>query len=257
MNFTIESLEFYLLILVRITSFIAVAPFYSANTIPIRVKMSFSVVLTLILIPVVPMVELQYVGIFGYTALLLQEAAVGLILGFMCNICMYIVSFAGQLMDIEIGLSMANIYDPMTSISVTVTGNMYTYLVMLIMMATNMHHYVLRAILDTFSHFNVGQAVFQGNIVETAVSFMGNYFLIGFRIVLPIFACMLIMNVILGVLSRAAPQMNMFVVGIQLKVFVGILVLLIIIPTVSTVANFVFDIMKDTVTQIYNAFLPR
>ncbi len=257
MNFTVENLEFYLLVLIRISTFIVAAPFFSANSIPMRVKLSLSVMLTLIILPVVPVVELDYIGVIGYAALLLQEAAVGLVLGFMCNICMYIVSFAGQLIDIEIGLSMANMFDPMTNISVTVTGNMYTYLVMLVMLVTNMHHYVLRAILDTFSYFNIGKAVFRGNIVEMIISFMGNYFMIGFRIVLPIFACMLIMNVVLGVLSRAAPQMNMFVVGIQLKVFVGILVLLIIIPTISTVANYVSDIMKDTVVQIYNAFLPQ
>nr|MBP3598254.1 flagellar biosynthetic protein FliR [Eubacterium sp.] len=257
MNFTVESLEFYLLILIRISTFIMSAPFFNANTIPMRVKMSLSVMLTLVMIPVVPVITLDYVGVIGYASLILQEAAVGLILGFMCNICLYIVSFAGQLMDIEIGLSMANMFDPMTNISVTVTGNMYMYLVMLVMMATRMHHFVLRAILDTFSYFNIGQAVFRGDIVETAITFMGNYFLVGFRIVLPIFACMLVINVVLGVLSRAAPQMNMFVVGIQLKVFVGILILLIIVPTVSTVSNFIFDVMKETVTQIYNAFLPR
>lgn len=257
MNITVENLEFYLLILIRISSFIMSAPFFSYHTIPVRVKLALSIVLSLVMIPVVPVVELEYMGILGYSALVIQEVTVGIILGFMCNICMYIVGFAGQLIDIEIGLSMANLFDPLTNISVTVTGNMYTYLVMLVMMATNMHYFILRAILDTFSYFNVGQAVFHGNAIEMAISFMGNYFVIGFRIVLPIFACMLIINVVLGVLSRAAPQMNMFVVGIQVKVLVGILVLLIIIPTISTVANFVFDIMKDTVTQIYNAFLPR
>lgn len=257
MNFTIENYEFYLLILIRIASFIMAAPFFSANSIPVKVKLSFSVLLTLVLIPAVPVVSLQYVGVIGYAALLIQEAAVGLVLGFMCNICMYIVSFAGQLIDIEIGLSMANMFDPMTNISVTVTGNMYNYLVMLLMLVTNTHHYVLHAIMDSFSYFNIGQAVFRENLVEMAISFMGNYFLVGFRIILPVFACMLTINVVLGVLSRAAPQMNMFVVGMQLKVLVGILILLIIIPTISTVANYVFEVMKDTVTQIYNALLPR
>lgn len=80
MNFTVESLEFYLLILIRISTFIMSAPFFNANTIPMRVKMSLSVMLTLVMIPVVPVITLDYVGVIGYASLILQEAAVGLIL---------------------------------------------------------------------------------------------------------------------------------------------------------------------------------
>lgn len=257
MNFTVEHLEFYLLILIRISSFVMAAPFFSYNAIPIRVKAAVSILLSIVAIQVTPVVELEYTGIIGYSALILQEAAVGLILGFMCNICLYIIAFAGQVMDMEMGLSMASMFDPLSRIQVSVTGNMYTYLVMLIMAVTNMHYYVLRAILDTFRYFNIGRAVFSGNVVETAIDFMGNYFLIGFRIVLPVFACMLVINVVLGVLSRAAPQMNMFVVGMQVKVLVGILILLIIIPTVPTITNFVMDTMNDVILQVYRSFTPR
>lgn len=256
MNFTVEHLEFYLLVLIRISSFIMTAPIFSYSSIPVRIKVVLSIVLSIVVIQVTPVVELEYVGIIGYSTLVVKEAAVGAVLGFMCNICMYIINFAGQLMDMEMGLSMANIFDPLTSIQVSVTGNIYTYLVMLVMLVTNMHYYVLRAILDTFHYFNVGEAVFRGNLAEIAVDFMGNYFLIGFRIVLPVFACMLIINVVLGVLSRAAPQMNMFVVGMQVKVLAGIAILMIIIPTIPTVTNFVVDTMNEVVVKVYNSFMP-
>ena len=138
----------------------------------------------------------------------------------------------------------------------TVTGNLYTYLVMTMLLISNMHYKILQAILDTFTYFNVGQAVLDGNLQETVVDFLVNFFLIGFRIVLPVFACMLVINVVLGVLSRAIPQMNMFVVGIQIKVLVGIVILFIIVPTVPTISNFVFDTMQDVVVKLYNSFTP-
>lgn len=257
MSFSVEHLEFYLLILIRISSFVLAAPIFSYQTIPMKVKLALSIVLSIVAIQVVPVVTLDYTGIIGYSALVIQESLVGVVLGFMCNACVYIVAFAGQLMDIEIGLSMANMFDPLTRIQVSVTGNIYTYLLMLVMVVTNMHHYVLRAILDTFRYFNIGREVFSGDVVETAVDFMANYFMIGFRIVLPVFACMLVINVVLGVLTRAAPQMNMFVVGLQMKVLVGILILLIILPTLPMVTNFVFDHMKEIVLQIYNSFTPK
>ena len=256
MSFTIEHVEFYLLVLIRITSFVIGAPFFGYQTIPMKIRLSIGMILSLVAFQTVPVVELHYVGILGFFGLVLKEMMVGLILGFMCNMCTYIISFAGQLMDMEMGLSMASTFDPLTNIQVSISGNMYLYLVMLMMLISNLHYKIVQAILDTFTYFNVGQAVFDGNLQETAIEFIANFFLVGFRIVLPIFACMLVINVVLGVLSRAIPQMNMFVVGIQIKVLVGIVLLLIIVPTVPTITNFVVETMQEIVVKLYNAFTP-
>lgn len=256
MSFTIEHVEFYLLVLIRITSFVIGAPFFGYQTIPMKIRLSIGMILSLVAFQTVPVVELHYVGVLGFFVLVLKEMMVGLILGFMCNMCTYIISFAGQLMDMEMGLSMASTFDPLTNIQVSISGNMYLYLVMLMMLISNLHYKIVQAILDTFTYFNVGQAVFDGNLQETAIEFIANFFLVGFRIVLPIFACMLVINVVLGVLSRAIPQMNMFVVGIQIKVLVGIVLLLIIVPTVPTITNFVVETMQEIVVKLYNAFTP-
>ena len=256
MSFTIEHVEFYLLVLIRITSFVIGAPFFGYQTIPMKIRLSIGMILSLVAFQTVPVVELHYVGVLGFSVLVLKEMMVGLILGFMCNMCTYIISFAGQLMDMEMGLSMASTFDPLTTIQVSISGNMYLYLVMLMMLISNLHYKIVQAILDTFTYFNVGQAVFDGNLQETAIEFIANFFLVGFRIVLPIFACMLVINVVLGVLSRAIPQMNMFVVGIQIKVLVGIVLLLIIVPTVPTITNFVVETMQEIVVKLYNAFTP-
>ena len=256
MSFTIEHVEFYLLVLIRITSFVIGAPFFGYQTIPMKIRLSIGMLLSLVAFQTVPVVELHYVGVLGFSVLVLKEMMVGLILGFMCNMCTYIISFAGQLMDMEMGLSMASTFDPLTNIQVSISGNMYLYLVMLMMLISNLHYKIVQAILDTFTYFNVGQAVFDGNLQETAIEFIANFFLVGFRIVLPIFACMLVINVVLGVLSRAIPQMNMFVVGIQIKVLVGIVLLLIIVPTVPTITNFVVETMQEIVVKLYNAFTP-
>ena len=256
MSFTIEHVEFYLLVLIRITSFVIGAPFFGYQTIPMKIRLSIGMILSLVAFQTVPVVELHYVGVLGFSVLVLKEMMVGLILGFMCNMCTYIISFAGQLMDMEMGLSMASTFDPLTNIQASISGNMYLYLVMLMMLISNLHYKIVQAILDTFTYFNVGQAVFDGNLQETAIEFIANFFLVGFRIVLPIFACMLVINVVLGVLSRAIPQMNMFVVGIQIKVLVGIVLLLIIVPTVPTITNFVVETMQEIVVKLYNAFTP-
>ncbi|MDY3909982.1 MAG: flagellar biosynthetic protein FliR [Eubacterium sp.] len=257
MSFTIENLEYYLLVLVRMSAFVMAAPFFGYRSIPNRVKAAISVWLSIVVIYTVPAVPLDYEGVLGFSVLILKEMIIGIVLGLMCNLCFYIVSFAGQIMDMEMGLSMANMYDPTTNIQVTVTGNIYNYFLMLMLVVTNMHYYIIRAITDSFSYFNIGEAIIRTDVLKNImVDFMANYFLIAVRIVLPVFCCMLLINVILGVLTKAAPQMNMFAVGIQIKVIVGIVLLIILVQTLPTVSDFIFQEMKEVITDVIHAFTP-
>lgn len=256
MEFTVENLEYYLLVLIRIASFIAVAPLFSQRAISAQMKVGISVMLTAIVIPLTPVVPLNYVGIFGYTALILKEIVVGLTLGFMCSACTYILNFAGQLMDIDMGLSMASTFDPINNTQVTVTGLIYNALFMLILVSTNLHYYIIRAIVDTFKYFNIGQEVIPREMVQVGIDFIINFFLIAFRITLPMFCAMFLINIILGILARIAPQMNMFVVGMQIKLIVGFFVLVLLMQTLPTVSDFVFTEMKDVISQVIRGFTP-
>ena len=257
MTFTVENLEFYLLVLVRVSALVMTAPFFSYNTIPMRVRAAMSVFLSLICISITPVITLHYVGVVGYAVLILKEMLLGITLGLMCTMCFQIVSFAGQLMDMDMGLSMASMFDPMTNSQISVTGNLYNYALLLMMVVTNMHYYIIRAICDSFSYFNVGKAVFpMTNLKNIVVDFIGNYLVIAVRIVLPVFCCMLLINVILGVLAKAAPQMNMFVVGMQIKIMVGLVVLVLVIQSFPTVADYIFGEMREVITNVIHLFTP-
>lgn len=112
MSFTVEHVEFYLLVLIRITSFVIGAPIFGYQTIPMKIRLAIGMVLSLAAIQTVPVIELNYVGVLGFSVLVLKEMIVGLTIGFMCNMCTYIVSFAGQLMDWKWDLTMASTFDP-------------------------------------------------------------------------------------------------------------------------------------------------
>ena len=99
MTFTLEHLEFYLLILMRVSGFIMTAPFFSYSSVPMRIRAAMSVFMSLVVIQVTPVVDLTYSGVFGYSALVLKESMIGVVLGLMCSMCFYIINLAGQLMD--------------------------------------------------------------------------------------------------------------------------------------------------------------
>lgn len=252
--FTLEQLEFFLVILVRISGFIYTAPFFGLRNVPFRLKTGFAFFVAVVVYCAIPYEPLNYVGVIGYALMVVGETLAGLILGFLANIVYQILAFAGQLMDLEIGFSMVNEMDPVTSAQVTVSGNFYSYAVMLMMMVTYMHHFLLDALIDTYTIVPVGTVGINPLIYSVAAEFIKDYFIIAFRIVLPVFASMLIVNTILAILAKVAPQMSMFVIGIQIKVIVGLVVMMVMVELLPGVSGLIFDemmeVIRDAVTYL-------
>lgn len=255
MTFTIDNFEAFLLILVRITGFIYTAPFFSLRNVPNRVKAGLAIFMTVLLFYAVPYTSPEYRTVIDYAALIVGEALAGAIMGFFANIAYQIISFTGQIIDMEIGFSMVNEIDPATSIQTTITANFYGYAILLMMMITNLHHYFIRAIVDSFQVIPLGKVKIDPGAYELMIDFMEDYFIIGFRIVLPVFAAILVVNTILAILAKIAPQMNMFVIGMQLKIFVGLFVLILITQLIPAVSDFIFNemvyMLKASIERLY------
>ncbi len=245
-SFSIYDLEYFLLILVRVSCFVYVAPFFSMKNTPANVRVAISFFTSLLLYQALtPAEAVTYSALAGYTVIVLKEALVGLLIGLAANICTSIVNFAGSIADMETGLSMVTLMDPTSRESTSITGALYQYVLMFMMIATGMYRYLFGALADTFILIPVNGAVLRADsLVDSMLEFLSDYVIIGFRIVLPIFCSILLLNAVLGVLAKVAPQMNMFAVGIQLKVLVGLSVLFLTAGMLPGIGDFVFDEMK-------------
>lgn len=253
-NFSIEQLEFFLLVFVRISGFIFTAPFFNHANIPRRVKISLTFFVAVIVFMMLPVEKLQYSGVSGYGFLLIEELLLGIVMGFMTNICTMILAFAGQIIDQEIGFSMVQEMNPTANFTTTITGNLFTMTVMLIMIVTNLHLYILSAIVDSFKIVEVGEASINILMYKVMIKFMVDYFIIAFRIILPIFASILLTNVVLAILAKVAPQMNMFVIGMQLKVLIGIAVMVLIATLLPAITEFIYEEMKVMIKYVIAMF---
>ena len=250
--FTFEDLEFFLLVLARISAFMFVAPFFSMSNTPRRLRAGFSLLVATLLFGVLPDHNVpEYSTVLGYSIIVLREVITGLLVGLGANICMSIVNFAGKVADMEVGLSMVQLFDPLTREGTGFMGSFYQYILVLIMLITNMHYYFLRAIVETFSIIPIGGAKFSSTkITTTMITFMTDYITVSFRLCLPVVAAMLLLNAILGVLAKTAPQINMFSVGIQIKIVVGLGILFLTVGTLPSASEFIFDEMKIMMTAM-------
>ncbi|MGN0318949.1 MAG: flagellar biosynthetic protein FliR [Lachnospira sp.] len=243
-TFVLEEFEIFLLILMRLASFIFAAPFFNTSGVPQRLKIGFALCFSILVYSIYPDMEVEYNGVIEYALLVLEEVIIGLILGMSAFFCVQIIQFAGKIIDMEVGLSMAQIYDPTSRTQVGIMGNFYYYLVMLLLIISGLYRYLVAAIVETYKVIPIGGVKFSPGMYKIVVEFMADYFVIGFRIALPVFAATLLLNCILAIMAKIAPQMNMFVVGMQLKIFVGIFVILFTISMLPAVSDFIFDRIK-------------
>lgn len=257
LSFSLYDLEFYLLILVRMTCFIYVAPFYGINNVPGRFKIALGVFISFVIYEFVSPVSLvSYTSVLEYAVIVVKEAVVGLLIGLGANICTSIIAFAGRMIDTEMGLAMASVMDPTTRQNTTISGVFYNYLILLILIISGMHRYLLQAIIETYELIPVNGAVLSMNgILNAFLQFMGDFFSIGFRICFPVVAAIMILNGILGVLARVSPQLNMFAVGLQLKIMVGLGTLFLTISVLPYVSNLIYEEMKVMIVAFVEAMM--
>ena len=254
-SFSIYDLEYFLLIFTRVSCFVFIAPFFSMNSVPARIRIGISFFTAMLLYQALSPADIIVYGtVMEYALIVMKEAITGLLIGFSATMCTSIVNFAGSVADMETGLSMVTLLDPTTRENTSITGVFFQYVLMLMMIATGMYRYLFGALADTFTLIPVNGAVFHSDrLLNSMLLFLGEYILIGFRIVLPVFCVILLLNAVLGILAKVAPQMNMFSVGIQLKILTGLGVLFFTAGLLPGTADFIFEKMKEMMIAFVGA----
>ena len=250
MKFTIEYIEYAVLIITRISMIFFIVPFFGNVNIPVRIKIALSFFLSLIIMNSVDYSAVSYQGMLGYSILIAQEAVTGLLIGIGSGFTLYILNFSGHMLDMEIGFSMAMEMDPTTQVQTTISATFLTAVFMLMFIASDLHYFLIDAVVDSYKVIPIGEGIVSPNLYKIFVQYVIDYFVIGFRIILPVFACILVINVILGILARIAPQMNMFVFGMQLKVFAGLSLIFILMNFLPGITDFLFNEMQ-TLTKLF------
>ncbi len=245
LTFSMSELEYFLFVFVRIASFVFVAPFFSTRGVPNNAKAALSVFVAYIMYHFGPEhIYPEYNTILGFATVVLKEVSVGLLIGLAAQMCTSIVLFAGRIIDMEVGLSMANVFDPTTNEQASITGALMQYGVMMILYTTGLHRFLLKALMETFILIPVGNAhINTDRLLESLIAFLA------------VFASITLMNIVLGLLAKLAPQMNMFSVGIQLKLLAGLSVIMVTISLLPDVCNFITTQIQQMIISMVEGMM--
>ncbi len=256
MSFTIKNLEYALLIFIRVTAIVSVTPLFGNNAVPVRIKAAISFFLSIIMINTVDYTAVSYVGTIGYSVLVMKEAITGLVIGIGSGFCLYILNYSGHFIDMELGLSMAMEFDPTSNLQSTITANFLSHLFIIMFLMSDMHYFIIDALNESYKAIPIGGANIDAGLYHIIVKYIVDYFVIALRIALPIFACVFVINIILGILAKVAPQMNMFVIGMQLKIFVGLFILYMIMGMLPGIVDFIFEEMRELTGMFMDMLSP-
>lgn len=258
MNYIFEILtnkyQLFLLIFVRVSGIFIFSPLFSSQNVPNPLKLGFSFFVSILLTTTLNVDYLSSIET-NYVLLIIKELMLGLIIGYVSYAFFSAFYVLGQIVDMEIGFGMVNVIDPQNKVQVPVMGNFYYILAFLVFLMVNGHHIVIRALIESYELVPIGKFYINEGMTYKLIEILGKTFSLGFRISSPIVVVMLLIDILLGVLSRSMPQMNVFVVGMPLKIIVGLLIIAISIPVFYAITGKVFDGMIEDIYFILKSFV--
>jgi len=220
----------------RIMALIAASPFFGARGIPASTKIATGLLLTIVIAPLLPaMPAVQPVSAQGLL-ILVQQLMIGYAMGMTMRLAFTAVEMAGQIAGLQMGLGFATFFDPQNSAQVPILGQFLGVMAMLLFLAFNGHLMVISALVESFNTLPIGNPAAIASWKALAVT-GGNIFMWGLMISMPVVAALMLANIALAVLTRAAPQLNIFAVGFPITLAVGLIVLSLSLPYMLPLFN--------------------
>ncbi len=201
--------------------------------------------------------ELYYSNIFEYFLLVLKEFLVGITLGYVSYAIFTAIHLAGQLIDMKVGFGIVNVVDPLSNIQVPITSTFYFIFCMLIFLICNGHHVLIRALFYSYDFVPLGKALFSEEVINDVIRVFGNIFIISFKISGPVVAAVLISDVALGIVSKTVPQLNVFMVGMPLKIFLGLSVMVLTMPIFVSLLEYLIKGMDREMYNFLESMTPK
>lgn len=221
----------FMLVAARLSGLFLIAPVFSSKMIPVRIKVMALGVLAATLTPIVMGQEPEVpAGVLDLLIAMLSETLIGFAIGFSVSIIFTAVQVGASFIDTSIGFSMANIVDPLNNIQASVLGSFYSLIATLTFLAVDGHHWLLAGFKRSFEVVPLGGTPDVPRMMENVFGVFGQLFAMAFQIAAPVLITLLLVDVVLGIVARVVPQMNVFFVGIPLKIGVGLVAVIITLP---------------------------
>ncbi len=244
----------FLLVLVRCAALIVTLPFFGSPNVPPMAKAGLCLALSLALFPVVNVSPALFpANTWAFGLLAAKEAMLGAILGMSVRMIITSVQIMGQLIGFQMGFAVANVFDPVGGGQVSVLAQFAFITALLVMFAVGAHHYFFIALRDSFTLVPPGQLTLSNSLMKQVIDIAGQMFTLAIRLGAPVVGALLFTSVIMGILAKTVPQMNILMVGFPFKITVGLLFLSLSMSVMVPTLAELFDRLGRMLTGLLQA----
>lgn len=241
-----------LFVFLRILSFVVIVPIFTPKGLPNVTKIAFAGILSFMIVSsidysVVNSINNNYLFIYSCA----QEIVTGLTLGFIVNLCFSIIKMAGQLMDIQIGLAMVSTMDPSTNTSSTLIENLLYWFAVVLFFSVDGHLMLIQQLIDSFKAVKIGHCLLSQDSIMIIVQVFVKFFIMGLKIAIPVVLIIIITDITLGLIARTVPQLNIMILGLPIKILVGLGCISIALPLLAKLIMSSYTVLPDVIKSIY------
>lgn len=237
MSIQFDNLPVYLLVFVRLSACFMFNPVFSRRNIPQMTRLAFIVWLSLIIAPNVNGTNLNTIDDLTFILLIFKEVLLGYFLGYVVQLYQFMLFFVGDLLDYQFGLSMAKVFDPQTHVQVSAIGNLFQILFVVLFFMSNSHLLFIQMISTSFDYLGIDQWFNLSKVVPLVLDLFIKVFMLVIKLALPMIVAAFILEISMGILMKLIPQIHVFVINIQIKIMLGIFLLMIMINPISSILD--------------------
>ena len=234
----VETLATYIWPFVRVGAFLMVMPLVGGSFVPVRVRLLLAVALTIVIAPIIPSTATQEVLSAAGLVTMIQEIGIGVVLGFLVQLVFDAIALGGQVIGMSMGLGFAVFLDRARGVNIPVLGQLFMMLGMLVFLSLDGHLAMIQLLAESFHAWPISEQGLTLPILSELLTWTGNLFVFAVKIALPAITALLVVNLSFGIMSRAAPTLNLFAVGFPVTMLLGFAVIFlnmgVLIENVST-----------------------
>jgi flagellar biosynthetic protein FliR len=225
-----RSLLIFLLVLARLSGLMLVVPFLGHRNVPVMVKAAVVLVLTVVTAPLAALpAEVKGLDI-DFALRVAFEVLVGLLIGYIFLAVFMAVTMAGQFIDFELGFGLAQVFDPSFGYGASILSRFYYLLALVVFLLSDGHHLIVLALAGSYRIFPMGSLSFPVAAPSAVLGVLSDVFLVALKVGAPVIGALFVADVVFGIVARAVPQMNVFVIGFPLKILLGLAAVAITLP---------------------------
>ncbi len=253
----IANWEFFLLLFLRVSALIFSSPIFGRRNIPNIVKIGYCACIAMLLFSATPIIAEQMStfsygdDIFIYILLCIKELLFGMVLGYVLNLFFQLTFTAGQLIDMQMGFGMVNVFDVQSNLSIPMIGNFLNIVMIIVFFAIRGYERLFHMMAISVQYIPVGGVEISASIGLVALELFVDAFLLAVIVAMPIIASGLLGEACFGIMMRMVPQMNAFSIGIPIKIILGFLVLFALLPVYIAFMPHIFDVMYEGLDQMF------